>query len=60
MLKKSDFTSDRNFAEALVRWHENYVGTSSSARHSTGDSPKSIARRMIASEGLRRTPNEKT
>jgi predicted class III extradiol MEMO1 family dioxygenase len=26
VLKKSDFTSDRNFAEALVRWHENYVG----------------------------------
>jgi hypothetical protein len=26
MLKKSDFTSDRNFAEALVRLPENYLG----------------------------------
>ena len=26
LLKKSDFTSDKNFAEALVRSFENYVG----------------------------------
>jgi hypothetical protein len=60
LLKKSVFTYDPNFAEALVRLPENYLGDLIISSPFNERLSQIVPRQLVASNWLRPMPNEKS